>query len=115
MVAISASVAPASYCSPTKIVERHVSNLSFDPRLGERGTEPVLGPGLAVDRKQDDRAPALSGVQRGLERRSYWDRDASACLALFEPDGATIIGGPGEAQEVALPLACPEGHKDRQV
>src|SRR5262249_24455880 len=43
------------------------------------------------------------------------DLDAGAGLRLPQPDGQAVIGRPGQAQEIALPLAGPQGEQQRQM
>jgi hypothetical protein len=63
--------------------------------------------------RQNQRCPTLGGVEKGSQRRAGGHRHAPAPLGLAKPNVRTFVGGPGQAQKIALPLATPQGQDER--
>ena len=57
----------------------------------------------------------LCGIERSLERRTDRQHDTRAGLTLPQADVSPVISRPRQVQEVALPLAGPQGKQERQM
>jgi hypothetical protein len=101
--------------SASQIMKRQPGNTGNTtparPRRPEAGTRPRLA--IAVD--QDDRRNLRHRIERSFERRTNRDHNASAGLALPQPNILPVIGRPRQAQEIALPLSSPQCEQQRQV
>jgi hypothetical protein len=80
-----------------------------------RQGEPCHSRSSQVVERHADNANPSRGVQRGLQRRAYRDNNGNPGLGLLEGDPLAVIGGPGEAKQVTLPLPGPQSELQRKV
>ena len=96
MVAISASVGPASASRVTAVPRKSLKMTPTVPALAlalaKDARKPSGRPGFAFGVEQDDWAQAWRGVQSGLERGANRDAHTRAGFALFETNCPSVIG-----------------------
>ena len=111
MVAISASVHPANASRVTAVPLKSwnvtPTTPAFLQALPHDARNPSAVHGLPSLFVQNNRAAFLGGIERRLERESYADNNTCAAFALPQANVFAVIGGPWQAQQVALPLSGP--------
>ena len=100
--------------SSAKVVEGQPGHFRLGDNLAPRGAESVGSPRRAVRRGQDGHGGlGLGGiVQRRLQFAADGNVDAPPALALPQADVLAVLGRPRQPQQVALPLARPDGQEE---
>lgn len=83
--------------------------------LSPRRSKAIGRPRAAQRVRQDKRPPAACRVKQGPQWCACRHRDPAATFRLAKANVGGLVGRPGEAQQVSLPLSAPESQDKRQL